>query len=55
MDADAVVKAINKDARNNQEANVILMDCIKLLDEATFLRLSHTLREGNKYSEFLVN
>lgn len=31
------------------------MDCSKLLDEATFLELSHTLREENKCADFLAN
>lgn len=55
MDANAVVKAINNYARADQEASFLLSDCVNLLDDITFLGVTHTLREGNKCANFLAN
>lgn len=55
MYTEAVVKVINNGSMNEQEANVLLMDCRTLLDENRFLGLSHTLREGNKCVDHLTN
>lgn len=56
MDADVVVKIFNNSAINGHEANTLLLDCKKLLDDDdTFLGLSHTLIEGNKFANFLAN
>lgn len=55
MDNDSAIKIMKRDSGQEKGTNLLIRECVQLVERWYAVSLTHTCREGNKCTSYVAN